>query len=82
MDGIRFSRNVNRISVHPISTDAQCIIERVRKHLTKNKSRGYLRILEGSEDEATIEIDFELLRMQERSISIDVFVPYVPKSAS
>ena len=48
----------------------------------KQVKRLISRILEGSEDEATIEIDFELLRMQERSISIDVFVPYVPKSHS
>ena len=41
-----------------------------------------VRILEHSQDEASIEIDFERLRMQERPISIDVFVPYTSKSQS
>ena len=41
-----------------------------------------VRILEHSQDEASIEIDFERLRMQERPISIDVFVPYASKSQS
>ena len=40
------------------------------------------RILEHSQDEASIDIDFEYLRMQERPISIDVFVPYTPNSQS
>ena len=48
----------------------------------KQVKRLISRILERSQDEATIEIDFELLRMQERSISIDVFVPYVLKPRS
>ena len=48
----------------------------------KQVKRLIYRILERSQDEATIEIDFELLRMQERSISIDVFVPYVLKPRS
>ena len=41
-----------------------------------------VRVLENSQNEASIKIDFDLLRMQERSISIDVFVPYVTDSRS
>ena len=41
-----------------------------------------VRILEHSQDEASIEIDFERLRMQDRPISIDVFVPYTSRSQS
>ena len=41
-----------------------------------------VRILEHSQDEASIEINFERLRMQERPISIDVFVPYTSMSHS
>ncbi len=41
-----------------------------------------VRVLENSQNEASIKIDFDLLRMQERSISIDVFVPYVTDSQS
>ena len=40
------------------------------------------RVLENSQEEASVKIDFELLRMQERAISIDVFVPYAPQSRS
>ena len=51
--------------------------------LDKNQiERLIFRILEHSQDEASIEIDFERLRMQERPISIDVFVPYTSKTQS
>ena len=51
--------------------------------LDANKvERLIVRILEHSQDEASIEIDFERLRMQDRPISIDVFVPYTSRSQS
>ena len=40
------------------------------------------RVLENSQEEVSVKIDFELLRMQERAISIDVLCHTLPRAGA